>query len=96
MNNFMTTYPNKYQFTMPSPPKENDMGTLYVYGAITAQEAIDLKNIFTAEKEKINGLQERSQITGYGEKWYDGKAWTFNQFIVGMTVNTSLQKIKLP
>ena len=33
----------------------------------------------------------------YGNKWYIiGKDWTFNQFIVGMIVNTSLQKIKLP
>ena len=32
----------------------------------------------------------------YGDPWYDGKDWTFNQFIVGMVVNTSLQKIKLP
>ncbi len=31
----------------------------------------------------------------YGDPWYAGQAWTFNQFIVGMTVNTSLQKIKL-
>lgn len=96
INTFMSQHPDKYQFTLPDPIKDDSIGTLYVYGAITAQESIDLKNIFINEEEKINGLQERSLITGYGEKWYDGKDWTFNQLIIGFIVNCILQKIKLP
>ncbi|MDD4527628.1 MAG: hypothetical protein PHF25_06290, partial [Candidatus Margulisbacteria bacterium] len=96
MNAFMSQYPNKYEYAFPEDPPENVPGTLYISGAMTNQEAINLKNIFINEEEKINGLQERSLITGYGEKWYDGKDWTFNQLIIGFIVNCVLQKIKLP
>ncbi len=47
--------------------------------------------------EEVLTLTDQNGKNWYGNKWYiEGKDWTFNQFIIGIILNTVIQKIKLP